>query len=124
MSVKMTQTQVVIPNPVEVWRNDDTDGITVTSDLASHASSRGKKSGESLLISDWVRRGLFRYCKFVTCSDELEYGEPLSLFALEENNILENKQKWWNMNKKLIVQTLKEKRGCVSESIKLVFKSK
>lgn len=110
--------------PVEVERIENNDEKTITSELGSHASSRSTKSGEEVMISDWVRKGLFKYSKFVTSKEDLEYGQALSLFALEENNIVNDQQKWWYSHKKCIVQTLKEKRGCVIDSIRLVFKSK
>jgi len=110
--------------PLEVERIDNNDGNTITSELASHASSRPTRTGEELVISDWVRKGLFKYSKFVTTKEDMDYGQPLSLFALEENNITVDQQKWWYNHKRCIVQTLKDKRGCVIESIRLVFKSK
>jgi len=112
------------PETIVVCQVSDVDGNTTTSDLASTTSSRQQKTGESMLLADWVRKGLFKYCKFVTSNDELDYGEPLSLFVLDENNINNEKQKWWNSKKKFVVQTLNEKRGCVAEAIKIIFKSK
>ena len=55
--------------------------------------------------------------------DKLEYGQPVCLFTLEENNVIEGKEKWWNLHKKDIVRTLNEKQGCVVESLKACFKS-
>ena len=46
----------------------------------------------------------------------LEYGQLVCLFTLEENNLIEDKEKWWNLHKKDIVKTLNEKQGCVVES--------
>ena len=106
-----------------VVHRSEVDMITVTSDLASVASSRQQKLNESIVILDWVWKGLFKYCKFVTSSESMEYSEWLSLFALEENNIT-NEKKQWNVHKKGIVHTLNEKRGCVVESINIIFKSK
>lgn len=114
----------VSPIPVEVQRMNNNDGGTITSDLASYASSHQQKSGDCLVVSDWVQKGLFKYCKFVTRSDDMEYGQPLSLFAIEENSIMTDKQKWWNEHKRTITQILKEKQGCVVESIQSMFKSK
>ena len=107
----------VAPVPVIVQRIDDNDGNTTTSDLASMTSSRQQKTGKCLIIADWVQKGLFKYCKFITSSDNMEYGQPLSEFTLEENNIVIERQKWWNGHKRTIVQTLKEKRGCVVETV-------
>ena len=112
------------PNSVIVPRNSDIDGNTSTSDLASQSSSRVQKTGESIIIADWVQKGLFKFCKFVTSQEDMEYGQPLSLFAFEENNIVNQKQKWWYDHKKGIVKTLKEKRNCVVDSLKNIFKSK
>src|SRR5687768_4186586 len=114
----------VTPISEEVQKVDDNDGSTITSDLASSTSSCHQKSGDGLVVSDWVQKVLFKYCKFVTSADDMDYGQPLSLFAIEENNIEMEQQKWWNKHKRTITQTLKEKRGCVVESIKSIFKSK
>ena len=54
----------------------------------------------------------------------MDYGEELSLFCFEENNVMSNKRNWWNKHKKDIAHTLNEKRGCVVESIKIIYKSK
>ena len=92
------------PEMIEVPMTQEADANTTTSDLASQASSRQLKTGESLMISDWVQKGLFKYCKFITSTASMAYGEPLSLFALEENNVLTDKQKWWNTHKKEIIK--------------------
>ena len=103
---------------------NDTNVSTATSDLGSHSSSQQHKTGESLIISVWVRKVLFKYCKFVTQEESLDYGQALCEFSLEENNVTLEKQKWWNKHKKGIVKTLNEKRGCVVEGLKNIFKSK
>ena len=90
------------PASIVVLRSEELDGNTSTSDLASVASSRVQKSGEFILIADWVRKCLFKYCKFVTNRDSVEYGQPLSLFCLEENNIMTDKQIWWKANKRVL----------------------
>ena len=67
---------------------------TTASELESITSSKKKKTGECLLLCDWVRKSLFKYCKFVTSNDSMEYGQPICLFTLEENNVTEGKQNW------------------------------
>ena len=62
------------------------DTTTMTSDLGSQTSIWQCKTGESMIITEWVQKTLFKYCKFITGQEELEYGQPLSEFALEENN--------------------------------------
>ena len=111
-------------NSVIVVCDNGVDGNASTSDLASQTSSRVQKTGESMIIADWVRKVLFKFCKFVTCPEDMEYGQPLSLFVFEENNIMNLKQNWWFNHKKGIVKTLNEKRNCVIDSIKNIFKSK
>ena len=87
-------------------------------------SSKQQKSGETRLICDWVRKDLFKYCKFVTSHNSMDYGEPLCQFCLDEHNIVTDQRQWWNLHKKNIVKTLNEKQGCVVKSIKIIFKSK
>lgn len=41
-AIEKSPAQILIPNPVEVWRNNDTNNNTFTSNLATHASSQGK----------------------------------------------------------------------------------
>lgn len=115
------KSMLIIPNIIHTKEKDD--NITLTSELESVTSSKRKKNGETLLLCDWVRKSLFKYCKFITSDDSLEYDQPICLFTLEENNVTEGKQKWWNLHKKIIVKTLNEKRGCVVESLKASFKS-
>ena len=109
--------------PLVIHTKDKGDNVTITSKLESISSSRKKKTGESVLLCDWVRKSLFKYCKFITSADVLEYGQPVCLFTLEENNVVVDKEKWWNLHKKCIVKTLNEKQGCVVESLKASFKS-
>lgn len=103
---------------------DEIETGTTTSDMVSISSSRQPNYLKNVILSNWVRKGLFRYCKFVTTQESLEYDQPLCLFTLEENNITCDKKKWWFDHKKEIVRTLNEKRGCVVESLKTIFKSK
>lgn len=110
--------------PDIILTKEKDDNNTTTSELESITSSKKKKTGECLLLCDWVRKNLFRYCKFVTSDDSMEYGQPLCLYTLEENNVTEGKQNWWNWHKRDIVKTLNEKRGCIVESLKAIFKSK
>src|SRR5687768_8920418 len=91
------------PDTILVHDSNDVDANTMTSELGPQTSSRQHKMGESMIISDWVQKTFFKYCKCVTCLEELEYGQPFSEFALEENNVPEEKQKWWNKHKKEIV---------------------
>lgn len=104
-------------------RNDEVDNIT-TNQAGIQTVIHNLKSPESIIIADWVRKGLFKFCKFVTSSESLEYRQPFCLFAISENNIISNEQIWWRTHKKDIVKTLNEKRGCVVENIKNLFKSK
>lgn len=117
------------PKSITIENKGSRDDSTVLSDSTSKEDdssmwSRKKKTGESLLIADWVRESLFKFCKFVTSDDMMDYGEPLCLYALEGNNIKEDKEKWWKLHKKDIGKTLSEKRNSVIDSIKLEFKSK
>ena len=91
--------------------------------MASAASSSIHKSNDFILIAEMVRKSLFKFCKFVTNSDSVEYGQPFSLFCLEEMKIVIDQHNWWKAHRKCIVKTLNEKRGCVVESLKTVFKS-
>ena len=108
---------------IVIHQSEEVDGNTSTSDLASAASSSIHKSSEFILIAEMVRKCLFKFCKFVTNSDSVEYGQPFSLFCLEELKIVIDQQNWWKAHRKGIVQTLNKKRGCVVESLKTVFKS-
>ena len=121
-----TPTEDLTPTPtsIVVPRTDEIDANTTTSELGSELSSKQCISGESRLICDWVRKGLFKYCKFITSHDSMDYGQELCLFALEENNITSDQRQWWSLHKKTIINLLNEKRGCVVESIKNIFKSK
>ena len=110
--------------PDIILTKEKDDNNTTTSELESITSSKKKKTGESLLLCDWVRKSLFKYCKFVTSNNSMDYRQPLCLFTLEENNVSEGKQKWWNTHKRDIVKMLNEKRGCMVESLKAIFKSK
>ena len=67
------------------------DSNTTTSEFESIASSKKKKTEKCLLIFDWVKKSLFKYCKFVTSDDSLEYSQPICLFTLKENNVMEGK---------------------------------
>lgn len=109
---------IVVPQPQEQVTE------TATSELVFVLSSVKQKSGESIIICDWVRKCLFKYCKFITSSTSMEYGEALSVFCIEENNVTSNKKNWWNKHKKDIACTLNEKWGCVVELIKIIYKSK
>src|SRR5687767_9689859 len=99
------------PISIEIPILDEVATNTLISELALVTSSCKQKSGEDMMISDWVRSGLFKYYKFITSSDSMEYGQLLSLFCLEENNITNDKQQWWLKHKRDIVQTLNETRG-------------
>ena len=101
--------------PDIILTKDKDNNNTTTSELGSITSSKKKKTGESLLLCNWVRKSLFKYCKFVTSDDSMEYGQPLC-YTLEENNVTVGKQNWWNLHKKDIVKTLNKKRGCMVES--------
>lgn len=72
------------------------DVTSISCDNNSSTLGKTPKSGESSLIADWVRKSLFRFCKFVTSEEMMEYGQPICLFALEENNVIEeDKKMWW-----------------------------
>jgi len=112
------------PVSIIVPQQQEQDTETATSELPSVSSSLKPKSGEIIIICDWVRKHLFKYCKFITSATTMDYGEELSVFCVEENNVMSNKRNWWNKHKKDIARTLNKKRGCVVESIKLIYKSK
>jgi hypothetical protein len=96
------------------------------SSITGFTSSFESRNMNSCLVR-FVRENLFKHVKLSRTERTYKFGNPLSIYSLQEMNIHgteEYKELWWNGKLKKIKCTINKRRANVVCGIKNIFKGK